>query len=185
MQTEPFPGMILPLTRSDAHDPLLPFDAATNHGGVFKVARDAETAAFLHAKKLAQVNGVHTCLAFCAARVAHTRLRRRVRGAEPGRRSAAVAGDDDAATGGRGLGLGGGREPRRGRRARRGGRDGRRHGRGRDARQSRGYVRALAGGRAAVRGRAVRSTPRGASSPTRAVAGASRNRRRTTPSGAF
>ena len=66
VQTEPFPGMILPLTRSDARDPLLPFDAATNHGGVFKVARDAETAAFLHAKKLAQVNGVHTCLAFCA-----------------------------------------------------------------------------------------------------------------------
>lgn len=66
VQTEPFPGMILPLTRSDARDPLLPFDAATNHGGAFKVARDAETAAFLHAKKLAQVNGVHTCLAFCA-----------------------------------------------------------------------------------------------------------------------
>ena len=66
VQTEPFPGMILPLTRSDARDPLLPFDAATNHGEVFKVARDAETAAFLHAKKLAQVNGVHTCLAFCA-----------------------------------------------------------------------------------------------------------------------
>ena len=65
VQTEPFPGMILPLTRSDARDPLLPFDAATNHGGVL-VARDAETAAFLHAKKLAQVNGVHTCLAFCA-----------------------------------------------------------------------------------------------------------------------
>lgn len=64
VSTEPFPGMILPLSGCDANDPLLPFDARKNHGDAFRVARDDKVATFLHAKKLSQVNGVHTCLAF-------------------------------------------------------------------------------------------------------------------------
>ena len=66
VETEPFPGMILPLSGCDASDPNVPFDARKNHGDVFVVARDENVAAFLHKKKLAQVNGVHTCMAFCA-----------------------------------------------------------------------------------------------------------------------
>ena len=71
--TEPFPGMILPLSGCDAHDPALPFDARNNHGEVFRYTRDDRAAAFLHAKKLSQVNGVHTCLAFCALLAAPVR----------------------------------------------------------------------------------------------------------------
>jgi hypothetical protein len=66
VSTEPFPGLILPLSGSNANDPFLPFDAKKNHGETFRVARDVKVAKFLHAKKLSQVNGVHTCLAFVA-----------------------------------------------------------------------------------------------------------------------
>ena len=73
--TERFPGMILPLAPTARDDPLLPF--AANGGdnknrrgddlsGPLRLVSDEACAAFLHDKKLTQVNGTHTALAFVA-----------------------------------------------------------------------------------------------------------------------
>jgi len=57
--TEPFPGMILPLTGFDADDALFPFDVKNNVGGVVRRADSPAAARFLHEKKLRQVNGTY------------------------------------------------------------------------------------------------------------------------------
>ena len=56
--------MVLPLTGVVKNDELLPFDVEKNVGGVFKTTGSIKTAQFLHRKKLSQVNGCHTSLAF-------------------------------------------------------------------------------------------------------------------------
>jgi hypothetical protein len=72
--TERFPGMILPLAPTARDDPLLPFAVnggdknrrGDNLSGPLRLVSDEACAAFLHDKKLTQVNGTHTALAFVA-----------------------------------------------------------------------------------------------------------------------
>jgi hypothetical protein len=74
VHTEAYPGMILPLDPvPDTSDPYFPFDAVKNHQSVLRLCRNRATASFLRRKKLAQVNGVHTCLAFASLRDAPLR----------------------------------------------------------------------------------------------------------------
>lgn len=58
--SEAYPGMILPLVPTREDDGPLPFAGE----GVVHTVSDAAAAEFLHQKKLTQVNGTHTALAF-------------------------------------------------------------------------------------------------------------------------
>lgn len=59
VSTEPYAGMILPLTAVAEGDALFPFA-----GAAVRTVQDEAAAEFLHQKKLVQVNGTHTALAF-------------------------------------------------------------------------------------------------------------------------